>query len=85
MQPPTPGHPASKRSTRTFWRLCPGLTTSSSPNSLTALQDQNELPGNALGAHSALVLSVHRPVSGHPSQDALLFFPGSFTHRPQPW
>lgn len=47
MQPPTPGHPASKHSTRTFWHLCPGLTTPYSPNSLTALQDQNELPGNA--------------------------------------
>lgn len=48
VQPPTPGHPASKRNNRTFRHLCPALTTPSSPNSLTCLQDQNELPGDAL-------------------------------------
>lgn len=78
MQPPTPGHPASKRSTRTFQPPCPGLTR---------LQDYPPRPGpGCLGVRWSPVRlgSLCPQARLWPPFWALSAFL-SFTCRPQAW
>lgn len=66
MQPPSLGHPASKRCTGTSQHLYPGVTSGSNPDSRTPQRDRAELPGHALEPHSASGLSAARPSTAIP-------------------